>query len=87
MVERLGRLGQRLGLARSVPRGLERLLRTPKYLLLAFFLVTVWFTMASCCVTLPPLQVRAKATRPSSMAEAVAKQTPGSLPAGVSLAR
>jgi len=45
VVERLGRLGQRLGLARSVPRGLERLLRTPKYLLLAFFLVTVWFTM------------------------------------------
>jgi polyferredoxin len=43
--ERLGRLGQRLGLARSVPVWLERLLRLPKYLLLAFFLGSVWLSM------------------------------------------
>ena len=42
---RLGRLGQRLGLARSVPAGPEAGLRLPKYLLLAFFLYTALFGM------------------------------------------
>lgn len=43
--ERLGRLGQRLGLARSVPVWLDRCLRLPKYLLLAFFLLSTWISM------------------------------------------
>jgi len=43
--ERLGRLGQRLGLARSVPARLEGVLRLPKYLLLAFFLFTAFCGM------------------------------------------
>lgn len=42
---RLGRLGQRLGVARSVPGRLEAVLRLPKYLLLAFFLYTTFFAM------------------------------------------
>lgn len=42
LAERLGRLGQRLHLARSVPLWLERVLRLPKYLLLAFFLFTTF---------------------------------------------
>lgn len=48
--ERLGRLGQRLGLARSVPVWLERLLRLPKYLLLAFFLGAVFVSMNDLAV-------------------------------------
>ena len=43
--ERLGRLGQRLGWARSLPVWLDRCLRLPKYLLLLFFLFTTWFSM------------------------------------------
>lgn len=42
---RLGRLGQRLGVARSLPVWLERLLRLPKYLGLAFFLFTTFCGM------------------------------------------
>lgn len=47
---RLGRLGQRLGLARSVPARLETVLRLPKYLLLAFFLYTTFFAMDATAV-------------------------------------
>lgn len=50
VVERLGRLGRRLGVARSVPAGLERVLRLPKYLLLAFFLYTTFFAMDAASV-------------------------------------
>lgn len=39
---RLGRLGQRLGLARSAPARLDAFLGLPKYLLLAFFLYTTF---------------------------------------------
>ena len=42
---RLGRLGQRLGLARSLPPRLDAVLGLPKYLLLAFFLFTTFFGM------------------------------------------
>ncbi len=42
---RLGRLGQRLKLARSVPRRLDAALGLPKYVLLAFFLYTTFFAM------------------------------------------
>ena len=45
VIARVGRLGQRLGLARSVPGRLEAVLRLPKYLLLAFFLFTTFFGM------------------------------------------
>jgi polyferredoxin len=45
LAARLGRLGQRLTLARSVPGRLEIVLRLPKYLLLAFFLFTTFFGM------------------------------------------
>ncbi len=45
VIVRLGRLGQRLGLARSVPGRLEIALRLPKYLLAAFFLYTAFFGM------------------------------------------
>jgi polyferredoxin len=44
---RLGRLGQRLGLARSLPGPAEACLRLPKYLLLAFFLYTTFFGMGT----------------------------------------
>lgn len=42
---RLGRLGRRLGLARSLPSWLEAVLRLPKYVLLAFFVFTTFFGM------------------------------------------
>jgi len=42
---RLGRLGQRLGLARSLSRRLDAALGLPKYLLLAFFCFTTFFGM------------------------------------------
>lgn len=47
---RLGRLGQRLGLARSVPPRLGAVLGLPKYLLLAFFLFTTFFGMDAAAV-------------------------------------
>jgi len=45
VIARLGRLGQRLGLARSTPPRLEAGLRLPKYLFLLFFLYTTFFGM------------------------------------------
>jgi len=45
VVVRLGRLGQRLRLARSVPARLDAVLGLPKYALLAFFLYTTFFAM------------------------------------------
>lgn len=47
---RLGRLGQRLRLARSVPGRLEAALGLPKYLLLAFFLFTTFGGMDAAAV-------------------------------------
>lgn len=47
---RLGRLGQRLGLARSVPAKWDAALGLPKYLLLAFFLYTTFFAMDAAAV-------------------------------------
>lgn len=43
--DRLGALGKRLGLARSLPRSLDRVLGSIKYLLLAFFLVSIFILM------------------------------------------
>ncbi len=48
---RLGRLGQRLGLARSVGRRLDAALGLPKYLLLTFFLYTTCFGMDAAAVS------------------------------------
>ena len=45
LAARLGRLGQRLGLARSLSPRLDAVLGLPKYLLLAFFLFTTFFGM------------------------------------------
>lgn len=45
VVTRLGRLGQRLGLAHGLPPRLDAGLGLPKYLLLAFFLFTTFFGM------------------------------------------
>ncbi|UJX42030.1 4Fe-4S binding protein [Desulfovibrio sp. JY] len=50
VITRLGRLGQRLGLARSLPGWLEAMLRAPKYLLLAFFLFTSFFGMDAASI-------------------------------------
>ena len=48
---RLGRLGARLGLSRSLPRRLDAALGLPKYLLLAFFLYTTFFAMDPAAVS------------------------------------
>jgi polyferredoxin len=51
VARQLGRLGQRLGLARSLPGWLEAVLRLPKYLLLAFFLFTTFFSMDAAAIS------------------------------------
>lgn len=48
---RLGRLGARLGLSRSLPGRLDAALGLPKYVLLAFFLYTTFFAMDAAAVS------------------------------------